>query len=58
MKNIIISILSSGINDPTLLAVIGRMTMIGEVVGKEGRVDGQCKNVVTLHFTRRVTLEM
>ena len=42
---------SSGISDLTLLAVARRMAMIGEVVGKERRVESQCKNMVALHFT-------
>ena len=52
MKNII-TVSSSGISDLTLLAVLGRMTMIDEVVGKK---DGQCKNVVARHFTGRITI--
>ena len=38
MKNII-TVSSSGISDLTLLAVVAKITMIGEVVGKEGRAD-------------------
>ena len=52
VKNIIISVSSSVI----LLAVIARMTMVGEVVGKEGRPVCKYKNVVALPFTRKITI--
>ena len=31
--------------------------MIGEVVGKEGRVGSQCKKVVALHFSQKIAID-
>ena len=56
VKYIIISVSSSGISNLILLAVVWRMKMIGEVVGKEGRADSQCNNVFALHFTGRIAI--
>ena len=45
---------SSGISALTLLGGVGTMTIFVEVGGKERKADSQCKNVVTLHFIRRI----
>ena len=50
VKNIIISVSSSGVSTLTLSEGIRQVTMIGEAGVKEEKVDSQCKSVVALPF--------
>ena len=56
VKNIIISVFSSGINDSIVLWLSEdiQWVTVGKAGAKEEKADSQCKNVIALHFIQMI----